>query len=261
MNKELIFIVSFLLLFSVIFTVDANEQFEKPKWHEGDYWKYETIERETASDLMIEAKQMTNLNINGIDVNVRIVTHHTDYDDSSFPFGIDNVLYYNESDMSIVKLIYESSDTRAETIFSSPFLEFDYPIYVGKEWEVHTKATVTSIEDTDEGYIHRYNQVTGVTDVNTKAGFFRCYIVKSWGDEIGEVDEYTLYYISEEVGQPPVMVEGYEFGERYSIRKLVEFKYAKLSDSSFINDDTPGFEVVLLVIALISLIMIVRKKS
>ncbi|MCD6563095.1 MAG: hypothetical protein J7K23_04150 [Thermoproteales archaeon] len=248
----------FLLPSLAMLSVDASAQLEKPKWHEGDYWDYDvTMVTESISlsgHEHVEVKQAKTIVIEGQEYYARMVTIHVNttgqYLGSTYSVEGDIIKYYNEEDVSLMKYIEDSSITgHTEVVYSFPFVGMEYPITVNKEWWCNTTMT-SGITHQD---INLHYKCIGKTDVNTKAGLFPCFIIKSRNLEDDE-DVYELWYISQKTGYMPVMREQYENGEKTYQEKLTSFRYFEKEKKGI-----PGFEIAFLIIVMISIIMLRRK--
>jgi hypothetical protein len=253
-------VATLLLLSMMVISSNALSDFEMPTWNEGDYWKYDVQYDSFSGRSNVEVKQARTITIEDQQYDARIVTIHRNvsgqFMGSSYTFESDFIKYYRESDMLLMKYIEDSSVTgHSELVYSPPFVGMDWPITVDKEWERHTTATITNSSGTETKEVDFYYKCTAKTDVNTKAGLFTCYIVKTWRGE-NEEDDYNLFYMSPNVGYQYVMYESYEDGEMTYQKKLTSFKYTKPSENN--GEGIPGFELTLLIIAITSVILIKR---
>jgi len=232
----------FLLPLLTVLSADASDQLEKPEWHEGDYWEYDVSmfgeDVSVSGHKHVEVEQAKTIMIGGQEYHARMVTIHDNitgqYFGSTYSFECDTIKYYNEEDMSLMKYISDSSATgHTENVYSFPFVGMNYPVYVGKEWERHATRTITNSSGSKTDYVDFHYKCTGKTDVNTKAGLFSCYVIKSWEEGDGE-GNYSLSYLSSDVGYPSVMQEEYEEGEKTHQEKLTSFRYSRPPTANFI---------------------------
>ena len=103
----------------------------------------------------------------------------------------------------------------------------------------------------------KYYECTGTTEVTIEAGSFSCYIIRMNEDD-PQGDTYTVDYYSDEVEHTVKRVQ-YEDGDQTMTMTLISYNYTEGKTENG-NGETPGFGGVLLIVALMSLLMVVRKR-
>jgi len=206
----IIFIVAVLA-----FPLVSASSLEKPDWREGDYWNYEIVtvgieRKETSSTTIVGMENITVGNITYRCIVARV---------KGF---IDELLYYDEEDMGIVKeTIYDNETNKTEEkIHNPPQFLIKYPIFIGKKWN-------TTVEWKNDSVILQLECV-GKKDITAGAGKFDCYVIKMdyiFPNNTTNPSFYQFYYVSGKVGTI-VRTEGYGNGTLVGYTDLLSFHYS-----------------------------------
>jgi hypothetical protein len=171
--------------------------------------------------------------------------------------------YWRVSDGATVKAI---TDEEVSSIFGNEVShtetthrvikpDFAFPVDVGDSWERHEQNKVEDEMGADIEMIDTYYECVDTTDITTEAGSYPCYVIKSM-ENITVSDTYDMRYQSNKVGNI-VKTISYEDSMQTMVMTLESYSYSGAKQ----DGSTPGFESTLLVVALISLVIIVRKKK
>ena len=117
---------------------------------------------------------------------------------------------------------------------------------------------MTDEDGTTSDFYDSYYECTGTTELTTDAGYFSCYILRAVDDEPNG-DTYSIEYRSAELGNFAKRVL-YEDGEQTLTMILTDYNY-RGGENDDENGGTPGFEFILLVIAIIGIALTGRKKK
>ena len=267
-------IVFFILLSLVLIPGYSFAQLEEPVYHVGDYWTYK-VTGDMSSGLipislqgigMTKVEDKTTLTIEGSIYEVWKVTQNIAVTSDTFNLSMVmySTLYPRVSDLARVKEFNDNDVTSTvmtessheEITYLNPQARFDYPVNVGDSWERHVEKEITDDTGTRTETEDIYYECTGTTEVNTEAGSFTCYIIRRVKDD-PQGDTYDIEYRSQKAGYT-VKAMSYEEGNQTLAMTLTSYNY--LGDEGDNGGGTPGFEMVLVVIALISMVMFIKKK-
>ncbi|RLF43415.1 MAG: hypothetical protein DRN29_10190 [Thermoplasmata archaeon] len=139
---------------------------------------------------------------------------------------VEEIYYYEEESFAVVKKVIYKDVKNEEIIYASPQHSFiQYPIFVGKKWNVtvdyKNNSIILSIE------------CIGVKKVATKAGSFNCYVIKAdyvFNETNSNPYLYQIIYLSERVGNI-VKTEMYQNDTLVGYTELTEFHYSGYIES------------------------------
>jgi len=264
----------FILLSLVLVPGYSFAQLEEPVYHVGDYWTYK-VTGDMSSGLipislqgigMVKVEDQTTLTIEGSIYDVWKVTQNIAVTSDTFNLSMVmySTLYPKVSDLARVKEFNDNEITSTvmtessheEITYLNPQAGLDYPVNVGDSWERHVEKEITDDTGTRTETEDIYYECTGTTEVNTEAGSFTCYIIRRVKDD-PQGDTYDIEYRSQTAGYT-VKALSYEEGNQTLAMTLTAYNY--LGDDGDNGGGTPGFEMVLVVIALISMVIFIKKK-
>jgi hypothetical protein len=290
MRKIAILLIAFGLLLSLlIFNFESvSADMEKPVFSEGDYWEYDVVYSSDATGTARwEVKSEDNITINGTNYDGILMEFNESSYSASYPAGpihTNGVGYITLSNHSMVKSFFNSTNdfqlsqitSTSETLSSDN--QNDWPLKVGGSRRTTTKTNaIWSITNLITGNIS-YNNYTetsetytvceGITNVETPAGIFECYIKRSLSGypiEENDIGNSSYSYYSSRVGSYVKQVQ-YIDGEIVSVYNLTSYKYSASGTSDNTTDKgksedkgIPGFELIFVVCA-IALILVWKRK-
>ena len=169
----------------------------------------------------------------------------------------------DETDGTVVEYALQSISTEKLTSGAYPDL-----IDVGTTWSLTVEETVNQTTTISGGFFGEGEPVhdewtttktinfecLSIKSVTVSAGTFETYEIKK--TVVGEQGNYSMEYISPEVKREVKSVDYDNDDQILSIMELISYNVADKDEG---NGDTPGFEFVLLVAAIISITLLGRR--
>lgn len=205
MKKLLILFLIVILLFPAVHSNDLN-------WKVGDYWEYEVINfvigKETKYNEKIRVVGKENISYYGKNYFVYLVEINRP--------NVSLTSFYRVGDLAYVGVSYNNY-----SIISYPPVEKYRFLKGGKKWN----QSVVWIENIG-GNIYNISftihfECLGEEKIKTKAGKFKCYIIKSYANQSGE---YNIEYFSPFIKNIALSIS-YRNGEISSKRELIKTSY------------------------------------
>ncbi|MEA2055148.1 MAG: hypothetical protein U9O96_08630 [Candidatus Thermoplasmatota archaeon] len=223
---------------------------EKPDWREGDYWEYEVMAGggRISEERIVEILGTENITVNNITYHCIVARDETNTSRET--------VYYDRESLGIVKEIDYDKETNEteEKIYDPPFSFVQYPISVGKEWNVTIEI---ESEKNSSGKV-RF-ECMGKKKISVPAGIFNCHMIKTnhFPNESMSSYFYNVIYVSGRAGNI-VMVESYFMGNLTYSSELTSFHYSHYSPGGE-ERPYPLIIVALAVIAIFISLVILSK--
>jgi len=285
MRKTYVAMMFCMLVLSVLYAAEGvSAEMQKPDLQVGDYWEYDVVYSSDATGTAKwEVKSEDSITINGTNYYVIVMEYNESSYGESYPAGpiqTNGVFYATLSDHSMVKIVINSTNDfqLSQIVSTTETLSSDnqdhWPLKVGNSWRTTRKTTnIWSITNLNTGSIS-YNNYTstsetytvceGITNVETPAGIFECYIQRSLSGypiEENDIGNSSYSYYSPKVGSYVKQVQ-YIDGEISYVYNLTSYEYSASVSSGGATDKgrgVPGFELLFAVCA-IALILFWKRK-
>ena len=212
MRKLIILCVAAILVFPL---VNASS-LEKPDWKKGDYWNYEDMYKAGFSEeRIVRILGTENITVNNTTYHCIVESEETNTSRETY--------YYDEKSLGIVKEVNYDNKTNEteEKIYDPPIFFIQYPIFVGKEWNV----TIKGLEKNSSGKVRL--ECTGKKRISVPAGTFNCYMIKTnqFPNESMNSYFYNVIYVSGRAGNI-VRIETHFMGNLTYSSDLLSFHYS-----------------------------------
>ena len=200
-------VVSCIMLLQ-IFAFTALGDAEQPIWNVGDKWEYkasmEIFDLSYDYHFTYEVSDLATFNLNGtdydiydIDVTADMTLRMPNIDEITVTMtGYDYILRDNlEGIKSKLSASYMGTETTVEVIYDPPMKQLDFPLTIGKSWDVTSRITIIQNingEVTSSNWtISGTYTIMGLEIKTVEAGTFECHKIKS-DDGLGTVT-YSWY--------------------------------------------------------------------
>ena len=207
-------IASMCVMTICIFSLVNASILEKPQWKKGDYWQYamKTLGGEKEEILSITILGRENITVGNITYRCIVVKSS----------GVkEEVYYYDEENLTIIKKILYNDEGYKEIIYESPQPSLiQYPIFVGKKWNI----TI----DYENNSVTLFMECIGIEKISTRAGTFNCYTIRAdyiFNETSSSPYVYQIIYVSSSVGNV-VKTEMYGNNALVGYTELISFHYS-----------------------------------
>jgi hypothetical protein len=181
-------IVTCAVLFNILLfpnlALNSESDAELPEWEVGYTWNYQSRVPNVTVNLTFEVIDITDINVNDKDYEVYVVNSTFFWDNNGPTFEVYRNKYISKSDLAIVGIKTSSfvpmrDPTISESLFNPPVMEYDFPLYSGKNWTISYNESVNVVGGSDYIVSRRYNYTVLTQEtISVPAGSFECYKVE-----------------------------------------------------------------------------------
>lgn len=264
-----LFLLSLFVIYLLIIPTSIAE-LPKPQTVVGDYWNYSGNYMGTTATCKVIVTERINITVENevYDVFVSVGTVKGTGPHNASLHRIETA-YFRVSDGALVKITdyfnYSSDDLNQTATYDylySPALDMmHYPINAGKKWENNYMLKTIDIlsgnlSETQTNELYECEKTTTEFEMNKT---FDCYVIKKT-EYIQDQRYDTRYYLSEVVGSEPVRLD-VEYNGSYIVSlRIVSYNIASSKEPENNIEKTPGFELILVIIAIAFVIFLKRKR-
>jgi len=270
-RKRIIVTLTLFMLFGgLCLSPVSSATFLKPQVEVGDYWNYEGNYYGIPITSNTSITGRTNITVDNetYGVLVEFTTIDGEIEEiASLHFNF--TTYVRVSDYAIVKTVehynYSTANQTAllhyESIYSPPQDIMQYPIEVGETWQNQYNVTKTDLGTTNisKSFKTEYVKCERADTESVAGKEINCYVVKTTESEENQ-SSYTLMWISSSVGLETVKTETYQNGQILISLMLSSYNIAHPVEPENGGGGTPGFELVLAIIAMALVLFWKRKR-
>jgi hypothetical protein len=269
-KRTIVTLVLTLLIADLCLVSASSAELSKPQITVGDYWNYNGNYFGTTANFGVTITERTNITVENevYDVFVSVsIVEGTGPNNASLHRT--QTVFLRVSDDAVVKIIdyfnYSSGilnqTSACEYIYSPPLDMMHYPINVEEKWE--NQYTVKTIDllatNTSEQQMNESYECERTTSEQEMGKEFDCYVVKKTEfTRDGRFD--TWYYLSPLVGSEPVRMDIEFNGARIVSLRLTSYNVAHPGEAENKGKETPGFELILIAIAMGFILVWKRKR-
>ncbi len=187
----------FLLFPNLVLNSQSDAQL--PEWEVGYTWNYKStglIPSRTVN-LTYKVVDATDVIVNGINYKAYLVNSTNIMNIDGTKFHEYRIKYISKFNLSIIKIDFPHKGPLGqaiirESVFTPPVIEYNFPLYLGKNWTMNYNETIKIGEEIKFNMSEMYNYtVVGVETLTVPPGSFECYKIEI-DDGIGSI-KYMWY--------------------------------------------------------------------
>jgi hypothetical protein len=164
-----------------------------PEWEVGYKWNYQSTGSlpNITMNLTYTVIDTTNINVNGKDHEVYVVNSTYLRDNNGSKFAAYRDKYISKSELAIVKIDANfigpiRDPIISESVFYPPKMEYDFPLYIGKNWTTSYNESRHDVGENDINMSKMINYtIVGEETITVPAGSFECYKIEIDNDLVG----------------------------------------------------------------------------